>query len=297
MNVDVGICTFRRDSLYETLESLAAQNIQQNLAVRVIVADNDEQPVKKSEIVAQAQRLGLNLAYVHAPARNISIARNACLDNSEAEYLLFIDDDEIADSNWITGLLETATQKKANIVFGPVHAVYPPGAPDWMRDNKVHSSVPSALNGTVETGFSGNVLLNRREARLRDARFSLDFGRTGGEDIDFFFRLHRSGVPMAISTSAIVHEPVDPSRLSFEWLWTKSMATGTIYGFCARQGQARKTPLLLAKSFAKASYCGLRAVLSAANKNKWTFWALRGGFHYGVLKGCFKKPNHEFYGR
>lgn len=296
MNIDIGICTFRRDSLYGTLESLAAQQGPDGLTLRIIVADNDEQPLKQAEIEAQAKELGLNLWYVHAPARNISIARNACLEHSDADHLLFIDDDEIAGPEWIASLLETASQEQAKVVFGPVHAVYPPGAPDWMLENKAHSSVPSALNGTVETGFSGNVLLDRRDPALRAARFRLDFGRTGGEDIDFFFRLHRSGVPMAICTSAIVHEPVAPGRLSFKWLWTKTRATGTIYGFCALQGQPQKRPALLVKSLAKATYCGMRAAASVARKSRCAFWALRGGFHLGVLKGCFNRPNHEFYG-
>lgn len=297
MNIDIGICTFRRDSLHKTLESLAVQNLPEQVKIRIIIADNDERPIRETAIEAQARKLRLNLRYVHAPAGNISIARNACLENSDAEYLVFIDDDEIAEPDWIASLLETATQERAAVVFGPVHAIYPPGAPDWMRDNKTHSSVPSALNGTVETGFSGNVLLHRRDARLREARFRLDFGRTGGEDIDFFFRLHRMGFPMAISTSAVVHEPVDPSRLSFDWLLTKNMATGTIYGFCARQGRAWKVPLLLAKSLAKSAYCGVCAIVSLSSRTRCAFWTLRGGFHYGVMKGCFRKPNREFYGR
>ena len=74
MNIDIGICTFRRDSLYGTLESLAAQQGPDSLTLRIIVADNDEQPLKQAEIEAQAKELGLNLWYVHAPARNISIA-------------------------------------------------------------------------------------------------------------------------------------------------------------------------------------------------------------------------------
>ncbi len=296
MKIDIGICTFRRDSLHGTLNSLAKQNIPADLDVRIIVADNDEQPVKKLEIEGLADKLGLNLTYVHAPARNISIARNACLESSDADYLLFIDDDETAEPDWIASLLETAGREKARIVFGPVFAVYPTGAPEWMIENKVHSSIPSALNGTVETGFSGNVLLDRRDTCLREVRFSLDFGRTGGEDIDFFFRLHRVGVPMSISTSAIVHESVDPSRLSFKWLWAKTVARGTIYGFCALQGQTGKTPSMFIRSFAKTSYCGLRAAVALPNVNRRTFWALRGGFHFGVLKGCFTRPSHEFYG-
>jgi hypothetical protein len=40
--------------------------------------------------------LSLDCLYVHAPARNISIARNACLDAADAPLIAFIDDDETA---------------------------------------------------------------------------------------------------------------------------------------------------------------------------------------------------------
>ncbi|WP_422050733.1 glycosyltransferase family 2 protein [Shimia sp.] len=296
MNIDIGICTFRRDSLYDTLESLSRQNLEAHWRLRIIVSDNDEQPVKQSEIEAWAAELGVNLKYVHAPARNISIARNACLENAEADFLLFIDDDETAEPGWVMNLLETATREQAQIVFGPVYAVYPPDAPKWMRDNEIHSSVPSKLNGKVETGFSGNVLLDLREPKLRDARFRLDFGKTGGEDIDFFFRHYRAGLQMAISKDAIVYEPVAPARLSFKWLSLRSIATGTIYGFCARQDTRGKTASLMGKSIAKISYCSVRTLASISNRKKLTFWALRGCFHIGVLRGCFRKPHNEFYG-
>lgn len=296
MNIDIGICTFRRDSLYETLASLSRQNLEPDWRVRVIVADNDEQPVKQSEIEALAKNLGLDLKYVHAPARNISIARNACLDNADADFLLFIDDDETAEPEWLSSLLETASRERAKIVFGPVYAIYPPGAPKWMRDNEIHSSVPSALKGKVETGFSGNVLLDRREPSVRDARFRLDFGKTGGEDIEFFFRHYRNGLNMAISKTAVVYEPVAPVRLSFKWLSLKNIATGTIYGFCARQDTKGKTLSLVGKSLAKIAYCSLRAATSLANKKQLTFWSLRGCFHLGVLRGCFRKPSRQYYG-
>ena len=47
---------------------------------------------------AVAAELPFELLYVHCPAANISIARNACLDNSSGDFLAFIDDDETASS-------------------------------------------------------------------------------------------------------------------------------------------------------------------------------------------------------
>ena len=296
INVTVGVCTFRRASLFDTLESLACQTLRSDVRLRVIVADNDDSAVLQGKLDQFAARRSLDITYVHAPCRNISIARNACLENTQTDFLLFIDDDEVAQVDWVMNLLGAAELRNAAVVFGPAHAVYPPDAPDWMRLNAFHSNIPSALNGTIETGFSCNTLLDLRNPCVRDTRFDLSFGRTGGEDVDFFFRLHRMGVKMAICSTAIVHEPVAPARLSFRWLLDKTHATGLIYGVCARNGQASRIPGFFTRSSAKAIYCGLRAAICVTNKSRCTFWIMRSSFHFGALKSCFTKPTYEFYG-
>ena len=101
MRVDVGVCAFRRLSILETLSSIAGQELPPDTDLRVIAVENDDNPDLRLQIERHAATLGLDLRYVHAPARNISIARNACLDHAEGDVLLFIDDDEVADAGWI----------------------------------------------------------------------------------------------------------------------------------------------------------------------------------------------------
>ena len=296
MNIDVAICAFRRTSILETLDSIAKQAVPGNLNLHVIVAENDEQPDLRDVIVRHAAALGLDLHYVHAPARNISIARNACLDAAQGDLLLFIDDDEIADPDWVGDLVAAWRATGAHVVFGPVIAVYPTNTPSWMRENNFHSTIPTSNHGVVETGISGNVLLDRRDPRVCDARFDLTFGRTGGEDVDFFFRLHHAGVPMAIAPDAVVHEPVAPTRLSFGWVLRRRHTTGAIYGACVAPDSALRRLAVLAQSAAKASYCGLRVLMAAAHNTRRHFWIMRASFHVGVVSGCISRPHREFYG-
>ena len=73
--IDVCICTFRRESLLETLASIAAL-VAPNLDIRVIVADNDREDRRRAAIQAHGSALGLCLKYIHAPARNHRRSRN-----------------------------------------------------------------------------------------------------------------------------------------------------------------------------------------------------------------------------
>jgi succinoglycan biosynthesis protein ExoM len=56
--------------------------------------------------------------------QNISIARNACLDNADSNWLACIDDDEVASINWLSNLYKKAQQEKVAVVCGPVKAIY-----------------------------------------------------------------------------------------------------------------------------------------------------------------------------
>ena len=82
--VDVCICTYYRAAILDALRAVAAQSIRDEVAMRVIVADNAPHAEAQSRVTAAARDLNLDVLYVHAPAKNISIARNACLERARA---------------------------------------------------------------------------------------------------------------------------------------------------------------------------------------------------------------------
>ena len=127
--------------------------------------------------------------------------------------------------------------------------------------------------------------------------FARNTDAQGGEDVDFFFRLYRAGVTLGICQAAKVYESVAESRLSFSWLFKKSVAQGVIYAACATDGRHAHAAKLFLKGIAKSGYCMMRMIAAAANKTRSSFWALRGAFHYGVIKGCLMPPSREFYGQ
>lgn len=297
MKIDVCICTFRRLSIIDTLESISRQQLPQNVKLAVIVADNDEKNINEAEILAQGTRLNLKIQYVFAPKFNISIARNACLSAATGDLIAFIDDDEVAEPTWLNNLISAHKSTEAGVIFGPALAIYPEHAPSWMTGNDLHSNLPTSRNGVVETGFSSNVLIDRGIPALRDLRFDLAYGRTGGEDVDYFFRVHRANIPMAICHDAIVREPVAPSRMSFKWLARRRHTYGVIYGHCSLEGLGGMQRIgVVMKSGVKCGFCLLRSAFSIASKKNAAFWFLRGAFHAGVISGAKSPPSREAYG-
>ncbi|NDU79619.1 glycosyltransferase, partial [Actinomadura sp. DSM 109109] len=144
---------FRRPFLAETLRSIA--NIEaRGREVRVIVADNDAVPSAQPMVELMGRRMPFPLLYLHAPMSNISVARNACLDTATADFVAFVDDDETVSPTWLAELTRAAITTDADVVLGPVQALYDPGAPRWLAAGDFHSTAPVRSDGEIRTGYT-----------------------------------------------------------------------------------------------------------------------------------------------
>ncbi|MDX8431860.1 MULTISPECIES: glycosyltransferase family 2 protein [Mesorhizobium] len=296
-SIDICVCTFRRLELADTLRSIAAMDRPAGFEIGVVVADNDDQPSAQPLVKALAQELKLPIRYRHAPARNISIARNACLDASVSDLVAFIDDDETASVRWLAELVATAEASGATAVLGPVRARYGSDAPAWMRKGDFHSTLPVWVRGEIRTGYTCNVLLRTSEASLRGRRFSLARGQTGGEDTEFFDTMVRDGGRIAFAPDALVEEVVPHARAAFDWLRRRRFRFGQTHGHLIGHGASgirRVAQVGLAS--AKAAYCFAMAALTAISPVRRNRSVLRGIMHVGVVSGLVGVREIRQYG-
>ncbi len=294
-SVDVCICTYQRENLISTLESIAVQDLSEDVFLRIIVADNDQQPSAAAIVAGFVEKATIPVQYVHAPSRNISIARNACLDLATADWLAFIDDDEIAAPDWLALLLRKAETQTLTAVFGPSHARYDENTPEWMRKKGFHSNHPKTRNGIVETGHTCNALVRRTDPAVVNERFLISKGVTGGEDTEYFFRIGRKGGRFGICEQAIVYENVDSVRLSFRWLAQRKFRYGQSYGYHGAEKSSLTRARITVLAALKVPFCLIAALLfcwSAAERN---FWVLRAVFHAGVVASVFGVSEKELY--
>lgn len=293
--IDVLICTFRRKSVCAALQSIETQQLPEGVALRVIVADNDDTPSAAGRVAEAAAGMKTPVVYAHAPARNISIARNACLDAADADWVAFIDDDETASPHWLSLLYGFAKDNRLDAAFGPAVAAYDEAAPVWIRSFDYHSNRPVRRFGEVQTGHTCNALLRWRGGGFENQRFLPEKGRSGGEDTEFFFRLWRQGARFGICETAEVFETVDPARLTFDWIRKRKFRAGQSYG-----RHARTAPLasagLAASSLLKLASCGAMAGLTAFSEAEHRYWTLRGVFHWGVFSAQLGRREEALYG-
>ena len=290
--VDVCVCTFRRPSVVETLASLAAQALPAGIRMRVIVADNDEQPIARDLVEQSFTRYGLEGRYIHAPARNISIARNACLDAVEAPLAAFIDDDEAARPDWLAHLISRLEGAGADVVFGRVVAVYAPDAPKWMVEGDLHSTTSVIKQGKIDGGYTCNVIF--RFAALGTRRFDPAFGRSGGEDTTFFSDLFESGATAVYAPDAVVEEPVPASRSSLIWLLRRSYRSGQTRAMVLRM-RGRTRAWLASTGALKILFCAATMLARCYSPSSWRKAAVRAALHAGVTAGALGRAPLELY--
>lgn len=295
--ISVCICTFRRKSVCETIASIARQKINADLSFEVIVVDNDVEPTAKAYVEETAAQFEhLRLTYVHAPARNISIARNACVDNATGTWIAFIDDDEIAPDLWLQHHYDAAMRDQLDLAFGPVISVYPEHAPDWIREIDLHS-ISVGDRRPILTGHTSNAFFKRQHPAIAGLRFSEDRGRSGGEDTQFFHQCFLGGAKIGETKAAIVHEPVADNRLSLDWLVKNKFRSGITYGKVVVYTQNRlRNVFKLAASMVKVAYLMALAALTLWSKATSRRHYVRAIFHSGVVAGFFSVKEAEYYG-
>jgi succinoglycan biosynthesis protein ExoM len=233
-SVLIGIPSFRRpEGLRKVLGSLSAQEGVDHVGIAVFVADNDADRREALDLVKKANptfRWPLTCKVIQEPG--ISAARNAILDQarkSGADFVAMIDDDEVADANWMSELLECQRRYGADIVGGPVDFDFEEQPSSSVRRCGIFD-VPSWKEGVVPLLYaSGNLLL--RTAILRRAgwpRFDGSFGLTGGEDGEFLRRMRKANARFAWSPTAVARERVPKMRACRDWVLKRSFRKGNI---------------------------------------------------------------------
>ncbi|MDW5315388.1 glycosyltransferase family 2 protein [Rhizobium sp. PL01] len=297
IRIDIGVCTYRRPELEQTLRSLGSIAVPEGAQIRIIVADNDDRPSAKARVDALRAAVQHEIVYVHCPSSNISIARNACLDNATGDFLAFIDDDETASQDWIAQLIQTAVATAADVVLGPVKATYGSDAPGWMQQGDFHSTFPVWVGDRIITGYTCNVLLRLAAPSLTGRRFNLALGRSGGEDTEFFTHTHRMGGKITYAPAAWVEEPVPAKRAAFSWLAKRKFRFGQTHGRLIATGTGAAGKIRqLALAAAKSGFCGLASAalfFSPVRRNR---YILRAFMHAGVVVGLLGVREIEQYG-
>jgi succinoglycan biosynthesis protein ExoM len=237
-HISVCICTYQRPELLaRLLAGLEQQATDGCYTFDVVVVDND--PARSAQRLVTSGRFRLDLAYDWEPERNISLARNRAVRNARGNLIAFIDDDERPGPEWLAQLYRTLREQSADGVLGPVVPELPPNSPEWLTRARVFERKRHRTKTPIgaSDARTGNALLVRSLFVDHEEWFDPAFGRTGGEDSDFFARQFRKGRRFVWCDEAVAHEAVPPDRWSVSYHLRRLWRAGTLDGEWIRDGR------------------------------------------------------------
>jgi len=246
--ISVCICTFKRPVMLARLfERLDDQVDGSGFVFDVVVVDNDLSRSAEQTVANAKRNCRVSIIYDCEPRQNISLARNRAIRNATGNLIAFIDDDEAPVPDWLARLHFTLRECNADGVLGPVVPEFPPGAPRWLESlrsfqrRRLSTGTPIAS----EDARTGNLLIRRSIFVDENEWFDAAFGRTGGEDSDFFGRQSRQRRVFVWCDEAPVYETVPPERWRVSYHVKRYLRSGTLDGERMRAGSLPSRGLIV----------------------------------------------------
>lgn len=191
------------ESLRRQLEALSNQST--SIEFEVIVSDNNSRD-NLDEVVKSFDDV-LNIRTVKASAvQGQSYARNYAVSESNAEFILFCDADDLVSPNWVNSHCRQFEELKADITTGPAYDFY--SYDDLDNYNIAVDSDASAGDIVIPDGKKLIPVIGCNFG-VKRAKFVAVGGfdqsmRGGGEDIDLGIRIQLSGAVVSSSRSAYI---------------------------------------------------------------------------------------------
>ena len=247
------VTTFHRPTgLRRLLEGLSRLQFRDATPpdVEIVVVDNDSLASARQTCEDARRQLPWRLRYIVEPTRGIAQARNAAVRAAAelADFVAFIDDDEVPDPLWLDELLRVHRAFAADIVTGPVFPHFEEGAPVYVIRGHFFDPPQRTTGMLLDRAYTNNVIACSRVFRNMPTLFDERLGLAGGEDVLFFRRAARAGFKIVWANDARVSEWVPSSRTSVAWILKRAFRTGNSQAICDREltdSKLRRTWLCL----------------------------------------------------
>ena len=221
----------KKDYVLDCISSLHKQSFVPNEIL--LVLDRNSALVNFFRSVVPA-----DIKVVVSDGYGLSHARNAGVKHAKSEIIAFIDDDAVADRDWLKNIFENYSDPAVVGVGGIVN-------PFW-GNLKPSTWFPEELNWIIGCSYKGQSkrkecirnplgcnMSFRKSVFERVGYFRPDIGRIGkvlldGEEPEFSMRIFNEipGAKIYNDPSAKVFHKVSSNRLTFKYLWQRSFYQG-----------------------------------------------------------------------
>ena len=198
------ICTYNREKyIYECLSRLAKNTEQKGWEIVLVNNNSTDNTAAECERFVKDYK-PTNYRYVVETKQGLSFARNRGIAEAKGEWLVFLDDDAMVETDYIANLQKHLSEHpEAGAFGGQIEPFFEDGEPEWYskwsmgfvsaidRGDKVHVFPDNKFPIGANMGI-------KREVIEKVGLFNTELGRTGnnllaGEEKDLFNRIREAG--------------------------------------------------------------------------------------------------------
>lgn len=292
--ISVVICTYNRDRYIGlALESLARQTLSPQSYQIVIVNNNctdNTDSICKKFILLHPHLL---ITYCIETQQGLCFARNRGIDESISDIVTYIDDDAVAEPDFLQQIVPfLATHPDCVGVGGRVLPIYEQGEPLWMNPY-LEGMVSKRDLGSQVLQFKGGRgnypvgcnMTYRKDILQKAGRFNEQL-LARADDKDIFFRVRTLSDQIYYLPTATVYHHIDAERVSHEGFVRLSRKTGSEERIRAKTEQTYlKTVLLELYKFIASFALAAIYMLKLQPQKAWyvvlcKWYALKGLLNY-----------------
>jgi glycosyltransferase involved in cell wall biosynthesis len=248
----VALCTHNHaDRLVRTLADLA--NLKPPRGTwEFLVIDNGSRDATPELLREHAWPSGWQVRVVREERLGLSNARNRAIAEARGDYIIFMDDDETADPDWLCAFERLIGSRQPDAFGGRIRVLFEDPQPAWLSEdllgflgevNRADEVVPLTQ---PDTYFFGGNFGFRKSVCETVGGFDTLLGRkgtdnTGGEEVDFYQRLLAAGFRVWWTPEAIIHHRIQTAKLERSYFLDLHYRAGRIHGIRQR-GMAPRIP-------------------------------------------------------
>ncbi|BBC37713.1 Family 2 glycosyl transferase [Streptomyces graminofaciens] len=250
--VSVVVCAYTEDRWEDILAAVASVRAQSRPALEtLLVVDHNQALLER--LTGEYKEVDEVRVLANAGPRGLSAGRNTGIAASYGEIIAFLDDDAVAERDWLRFFVEGYTDPRVMAVGGRTVPVWASGRrPVWFPEEFdwvvgcAYKGLPTG-RAEVRNVLGGNASF-RRTAFDAAGGFATGIGRDGDkrplgcEETELCIRLSRArpDAILLLDDRAVIHHRVPDLRTRFGYFHTRAYAEGLSKALVARSVGAAK---------------------------------------------------------
>ncbi len=252
LDVSVVVCVYTEDRWEDILAAVASVRTQSRPALETLLVVDHNQALLERLAKEYKETDGVRVL-ANAGPRGLSAGRNTGIAASRGEIIAFLDDDAVAERDWLRHFAEGYADPRVMAVGGRTMPIWASGRrPAWFPEEFdwvvgcTYKGLPEGL-AEVRNVLGGNASF-RRTAFDAAGGFATGIGRDGDkrplgcEETELCIRLTRARpeAVLMIDDRAVIHHRVPEVREHFGYFRTRTYAEGLSKALVARSVGADK---------------------------------------------------------